>query len=75
MDVQFNNVQITIRAESAAKAYERLGQLLESVEMFVSDTYSTWETDNPDCQEWSEDRDTCELWPDAEESLGGQHVD
>lgn len=69
IDVQFDNVQITIRAESATEAYTKLSNMLASTEMFVSDTFCTWDVDDATVREWSEDRDTCELWPDVEESI------
>ena len=61
METTFWHVAITIKAESAKKAYAKLCNLLEGEGIeYETDTFTTEEdTEN--------DRDTTELFPDEEE--------
>ena len=63
MEIQFNNVTITITAESPKLAYKYLCELFEQGQGRLEYTTDTFEVD-PKLHELSALRDTSELWPE-----------
>lgn len=56
MDITFHNVMITISASSPREAYDKLADMLNSIDvLYTTDTYSV------DCSE--DEKSTTELFP------------